>query len=288
MLGSDANWNIFRYAADYLHFGGMLFGLATIVSTKSVEGFSWKTQVLYQMVYLFRYLDVFFDSQASYLVFFKITFNLVTATMLASFVVFRYTYDAASDSCNIIALAFPAFVVAMMASHGTGLKEELWTFSEFLEPVALLPQYIVCYRAQKVRVATLLYTLAVGGYRVLYVFNWMYKRYRWHSAYHDYVSWLGGGLECVLFADFVMRIVQRRDVIEASALGKAVLSLDENAGRVSENLEMRAIGRRLPLGLSGPGSALGADSALGGGTWNASDRIAEDEGCGLLTLDVDL
>ena len=27
------------------------------------------------------------------------------------------------------------------------LAEEAWTFSELLEPLALIPQYIVCYRA---------------------------------------------------------------------------------------------------------------------------------------------
>merc|ERR1712039_268802 len=109
--------------------GGMIYGIVTILSARSVDCFSWKTQVLYQMVYFTRYLDVFTDHQAMYLIFFKITFNLVTAAMISCFVIMQNTYDMVSDSCNILALIIPAAVVTHAVSHGSGVKEELWTFS---------------------------------------------------------------------------------------------------------------------------------------------------------------
>jgi len=286
LAANDVNWNIFRYVADYLHFGGMLLGLATICTTRSVEGFSGKTQVLYQLVYFTRYLDVFTEVQTTYLVFFKITFNLVTATMIVLFVLFKHTYDVTADSCNLLALIGPAMVAAFMASEGTGFKEEFWTFSEFLEPVALLPQYIVCYRAPRVRLSAVLYVLALGGYRLFYVCNWIYKRYKLHGRYHDWTSWLGGGLECVLFIDFVIRILSRREaLVEASFLGKTLLHLDDNAGRLAEKIEMQALGRRLPLGVSGTGGSMQDGDHE---RWDVSDRLADEEGAKLMTLDGDV
>eukprot|EP00971_Amphidinium_carterae_P310881 6178100-Amphidinium_carterae.1 len=133
------NWNYYRYAADYLHFGGMLFGVGVIYHTKSVQGFSWKTQILFQLVYLTRYLDIFTTAQAFYLLFFKVTFNLITAIMLYFFWQLHNSYDAVADSCNIVAILAPLVAVSYLTSAGSGLEDELWTFSEYLEPFALIP-----------------------------------------------------------------------------------------------------------------------------------------------------
>jgi ER lumen protein retaining receptor len=282
MMGDGVSWNIFRYAADYLHFGGMLLGLAVVFSSRNVQCFSRKTQVLFQIVYVTRYLDIFTESQVMYLVFFKVTFNLITAGMLASFVWFQNTYDSGADSFNLVAVIVPTAICAYMAASGSGLQEEMWTWSEFLEPFALVPQYVMCYRVKSIRPVALLYVAAVGGYRLLYVCNWIYKRFKWHSAYHDYTSWLGGSVECVLFVDFVLRIAQRREeALGVSPLGQVLLNLDERAGKFSEAVELRTFGRRLPYGLSGPQSKVDEDR------WDASDQMADEEGCKLLTLSGD-
>lgn len=283
-MGDAVSWNIYRYAADYLHFGGMILGLVTVFSSKSVQCFSRKTQVMFQIVYITRYLDVLTESQVMYLIFFKITFNLITAAMLTSFVLFNHTYDVGADSCNIVAILVPTGVAAFLAATGSGLQEQLWTWSEFLEPFALWPQYIMCYRAKSIRHVTVLYVLAVGGYRVLYVCNWIYKRFKWHGAYHDYTSWLGGGLECILFIDFVLRIAKRSDdALGVSVLGQALLNIDEGANKLSEQVELRTIGRRLPYGLSGPGSKVNENLD----SWDVSDKLIDEEGCKLLTLSGD-
>lgn len=280
----DASWNIYRYAADYLHFGGMVFGLLMIYSTRSVQGFSRKTQVLYQLVYITRYIDVITESQVRYLVFFKVIFNVITASMLMSFAIFHHTYDVVADSCNLVAILVPTFIAAFIVASDEGLQQELWTWSEFIEPFALVPQYIVLYRAKEVRRVSLLYVAAVGGYRLLYVCNWIYKRWTWHQAYHDYTSWIGGGLECILFFDFLFRILQRRDAQDAlsvSWLGKVLLDIDDSAGKLSEAVELRTIGRRLPYGLSGSATK-GEEKG-----WDAADKLADEEGCKLLTLSED-
>lgn len=280
-------WNIFRLAGDVLHLGGMALGLGAVWQSRSVEGFSRKTQVTFQVMYVCRYLDIFTASQNAYLLFFKVGFNVITALMLVAFVRWSSTYDQAADSCNLVAVLGPSFLLAHLTASGSGFREEMWTFSEFLEPLALIPQYIVCYRAARVRPAALLYMLALGGYRMLYILNWVYKRYKWHSAYHDYTSWAAGAVEGVIFVDFVVRIMQRKEVIGAigtSPLGHLMLQLDEGAGRFAERVEMRTLGRRIPFGLSGRTSE---DSEQERRQWDVSDKLGDEEGCRLLTLSGD-
>jgi len=286
-MGDAVSWNIYRYAADFLHLGGMLLGLFAIWSARSVEGFSRKTQVLYQIVYVTRYLDVFTSTQGMYLLFFKVFYNLITMLMIVAFGIFGETYNPGADSCNIMAILVPTAVIAYLTSAGAGLEQEMWTYSELLEPLALLPQYIICYRATRVRPAAVIYVLAVGGYRLLYICNWIYKRYKWHGMYHDYTSWFGGGLEAVLFIDFVIRICQRKEVIGAistSPLGGLLLHMDSGAGRLAEIIELSTIGTRLPFGLSGAGDE---ESAAMKKQWDVSDKLSDEESCQLLTLSGD-
>eukprot|EP00931_Biecheleriopsis_adriatica_P101625 TRINITY_DN76724_c0_g1_i1.p1 TRINITY_DN76724_c0_g1~~TRINITY_DN76724_c0_g1_i1.p1 ORF type:complete len:289 (+),score=46.77 TRINITY_DN76724_c0_g1_i1:86-868(+) len=232
----------------------MSFGLLTVYRTCSVEGFSLKTQFLYQLVYFCRYLDVFTREQNLYLLTFKISYNAITALTIIAFKVFHNTYHAAVDSSNIVLTVLTAALAAFVTSHGDSFVSEMWSFSEFLEPFALVPQYIVCYRSSRVRPAVIVYVLLVGGYRALYICNWILKLYVWGSAYGDYTSWFGGGLECLIFADFVMRISKRTDVIGAidtSLLGNLLLKADDGVGRISEKYELQVMGRRLPYGVGG-------------------------------------
>jgi len=288
MLVDAVSWNAFRLAGDALHLGGMLMGLLAVWGSGSVDGFSRKTQVLYQTVYVTRYLDVFISSQSLYLYAFKAAFNTITMLMLVAFSRLWSTYDYGADSCNILAIVLPCGIAAHVMASTSGFKEEMWTFSEFIEPFALVPQYIVCYKASRVRPAAIIYVLAVGGYRVLYVMNWIYKRYKWHAAYHDYTSWAGGVLECIMWLDFVIRISQRKEVIGAfgaSPLGRIVLNIDSGAGRLSEKIEMNTIGRRLPFGISGSGVQ---DEEREKKQWDVSDKISDEESCQLLTLSGDV
>jgi len=91
-------------------------------------------------------------------------------------------------------------------------------------------------------------------------------------------------VECIIFFDFLIRISQRREVIGsigASPLGQIMLSLDDSAGRLSEKIELKTMGRRIPFGLSGPGSQ---DDENARRQWDVSDKLGEEEGCNLLTL----
>lgn len=261
-VAGDVNWNIFRYGADFLHLGGMLVALYVVFRSKSVKGFSRKTQILFLLVYLTRYFNMFliFLHQPPYLIFFKVTFIAVTVGMLAAFSFFQLTYDETIDSCNIVAFLVPVLVLAVVSSFTNGFVEMLWTFSEMLEPFALVPQYIVCYRAVEVNLIARIYVVAIGNYRVLYAVNWIYRWNMLDGHYHDYTSWISGSAECILFFDFLFCLAYKGKSIHATVLGRLLLLVDENVGKVSHNVEMKLLGRRLPYGLSGAAARVGPES----------------------------
>eukprot|EP00439_Symbiodinium_sp_Y106_P002052 s2490_g1.t1 len=131
------SWNIFRYIGDYLHLGGILTLLVTIVKNKSVAGISRTTQILYCIVFCTRYLDLFDHTQSFYLVFFKLTYIVTSIIVLFCFYQFDSTYARRHDTCNMTIILVPCTVAALLLTSDYSLLEVLWTFSEFIEGFAM-------------------------------------------------------------------------------------------------------------------------------------------------------
>merc|ERR1711964_570038 len=130
--------------------------------------------------------------QTAYLVIFKITYIVTSMITLGLFYALRRTWEPYKDTCNLSAILVPAFSLAILLTDEYTVTEVLWTFSEFLEGFAMVPQYIFSYRdTGNPDRGVLLYVLALGGYRIFYACNWIYKRVM-VPAYSDVQSWMGG------------------------------------------------------------------------------------------------
>jgi len=77
------------------------------------------------------------------------------------------------------------------------------------------------------------YLMALGGYRVFYALNWMYKYVR-DPTYSDPQSWIGGIIEIAFFIDFLS--YQFRG---ASLLKMTVLKVDDKVNEVVDQVEMK-------------------------------------------------
>ena len=53
--------------------------------------------------------------------------------------------------------------------------EILWTFSIYLESVAILPQLFMVSKTGEAESITSHYLFALGSYRGLYILNWIYR-----------------------------------------------------------------------------------------------------------------
>merc|ERR1719378_1414044 len=231
------SWNMFRYVGDYLHLFGIIVLLSTIAKNKSVGGISRSTQILYFLVFVTRYLDLFDHSQTAYLVFFKLTYIATSIIVLVLFWHLDVTYERRNYTVNLAVIIFPCITAAILLTNEYSVLEVLWTFSEFIEGFAMVPQYVFCYRERGQRDwGAGLYVISLGGYRVFYALNWIYKKIQM-PHYSDVQSWIGGIIEIIFFLDFL-----NYRFTGNSMLRSMVLTVDTKINEISDKVELKVLG----------------------------------------------
>lgn len=81
-----------------------------------------------------------------------------------------------------------------------GSAQILWTFSIYLESVAILPQLFMVSKTGEAETITSHYLFALGVYRTLYLFNWIW---RYHfEGFFDLIAIVAGLVQTVLYCDF--------------------------------------------------------------------------------------
>merc|ERR1719355_316842 len=67
----------------------------------------------------------------------------------------------------------------------------------------MVPQYIFCYRDFGGKDPGVTgFVMSLGGYRVFYALNWIYKKVQM-PHYMDLQSWIGGIIEICFFVDYL-------------------------------------------------------------------------------------
>ncbi|GAY40095.1 hypothetical protein CUMW_049380 [Citrus unshiu] len=181
--------NIFRLAGDMTHLASVLVLLLKIHTIKSCSGVSLKTQELYALVFTTRYLDIFTDFVSLYntvmkLIFLGSSFSIVWYMRHHSIV--RRSYNKDQDTFRRFFLVLPCLLLALLINENFTFKEVMWTFSLYLEAVAILPQLVLLQRTRNIDNLTGQYVFFLGAYRGLYILNWVY---RYFTELH-YVHWI--------------------------------------------------------------------------------------------------
>lgn len=88
---------------------------------------------------------------------------------------FRPTHDPSIDTFRIEFLVGPSLLLGLLFNYKFILTEVLWSFSIFLESVAILPQLFMLQRTGEAETITTHYLAALGAYRALYIPNWIYR-----------------------------------------------------------------------------------------------------------------
>ena len=79
-------------------------------------------------------------------------------------------------------------------------QQILWAFSIWLESVAILPQLFMLQRTGEAETITTHYLFALGIYRALYIFNWIYRYFA--ESHFDPIAVVAGLIQTVLYSDF--------------------------------------------------------------------------------------
>lgn len=196
--------NVFRLAGDMAHLLSIVVLLLKIRATKSCRGVSRKTQELYALVFICRYLDLFYSYISLYNSIMKVVY--LTATFMIVYYmrgnkVVKQTYDKDQDTFRYFFLVVPCFLLALVLNHAFTVTEVLWTFSIYLEAVAILPQLVLMQRTQNIDNLTANYVFLLGTYRGFYIVNWIYRFFT-EPRYRQWLVWVSGVVQTGLYADF--------------------------------------------------------------------------------------
>lgn len=196
--------NVFRLAGDMTHLISVIVLLLKIHSIKSCAGISLKTQELYAIVFASRYLDIFTKFISLYntimkLIFLGSSFSIVW--YMRRHKVVRRSYDKDQDSFRYLFLVLPCLLLALVINEGFTVKEVMWSFSLFLEAVAILPQLVMLQRTRNIDNLTVQYVFLLGAYRGFYILNWVY-RYFTEPRYFHWIACISGLVQTLLYGDF--------------------------------------------------------------------------------------
>uniref|UniRef100_A0A7S2IH19 ER lumen protein-retaining receptor n=1 Tax=Helicotheca tamesis TaxID=374047 RepID=A0A7S2IH19_9STRA len=148
-------------------------------------GISRKTQELYLAVFMLRYINIFGMHPTAYSAFIK--FFCITASLWIISVLrfpigqLRYTTNPDQDGCNhwlfvvIPSLIFTLLTEAIAPLEKFRLIEFCFTYSLFLESMALIPQLFIMHFQRNNVWETDMYVFFVGLYRCMYVANGIFR-----------------------------------------------------------------------------------------------------------------
>ncbi|OJJ33107.1 hypothetical protein ASPWEDRAFT_43172 [Aspergillus wentii DTO 134E9] len=173
-------------------------------SSSSCSGLSFKSQALYLMVFLTRYLDLFWTfADSLYNTIFKILFIASSAYIIYLMLNdYKPTHDPNIDTFKVQYLLGFSALFALVFPHDYSVSEILWTFSIWLESVAILPQLFMLQRTGEADTITTHYLFALGLYRALYIPNWLYRYFSDGHFQLQPIPVLAGIIQTLLYSDF--------------------------------------------------------------------------------------
>lgn len=202
--------NIFSFTGDILHLASILILLLKIYTTKNVRGISLYTQILYLVVFLCRYSDLFWNFYSVYNEIMKVVFIVSSSAIVYLFIVDRRystTYDKSTEQPVLLAyICLPCLVLCVLLTSQYTIFELLWTFSILLESVAIVPQLLLVHNHAKsnngfIENLTSNYVFTLGGYRAMYIINWIY-RYITEPHFHNWLPVICGLIQTGIYGDF--------------------------------------------------------------------------------------
>uniref|UniRef100_A0AC11CZ85 KDEL endoplasmic reticulum protein retention receptor 3 n=1 Tax=Ovis aries TaxID=9940 RepID=A0AC11CZ85_SHEEP len=164
-------------------------------------GISGKSQILFALVFTTRYLDLFTNFISIYNTVMKMVFLLCAyVTVYMIYGKFRKTFDSENDTFRLEFLLVPVIGLSFLENYSFTPLEILWTFSIYLESVAILPQLFMISKTGEAETITTHYLFFLGLYRALYLANWI-RRYQTENFY-DQIAVVSGVVQTIFYCDF--------------------------------------------------------------------------------------
>ncbi|KAL6120628.1 KdelR [Nucleospora cyclopteri] len=197
---------IFRFTGDFLLISSRYILMKKIKQEKSVAGLSLKTQIIYLITYLLRYIDLKnFSSTAGYLQIYnsilKVSFILYQIRIIHLIYRHRKTYTKRFDTFPLSVLIGTATLISAVISDSLFYVQEFaYNMSLILESIAILPQLVMTQEAEECETMTGLYIILLGMYRMSYMLYFITKIVMGMKV--DYLTVITSLVQTILYGDF--------------------------------------------------------------------------------------
>lgn len=221
------SWEPSRYVGDATHFLALVVCIAASLRDEGPEGVSMKTHVLFLLVFSVRFANVFVCEQSVYLVIYKVLLWTTTLKIIMLLAIRGAARDD-RDTMPIIWLCFAILILTCvfgsfsLQDHGL-VFEVLWIYSNYVEGIAMLPQYIYSYRDGGNRsMVVFTYVALMGGYRLIFGLTWFHTMLT-RGDYMDVSSLCSGVIGIAFFADFL-----KFHAAGSSLMSSACIAVDDH------------------------------------------------------------
>ncbi|RMJ24706.1 Protein-ER retention receptor [Aspergillus sp. HF37] len=213
------NFNIFRILGDLSHISSKCILIWAIHRNRSAEGVSLLTQILYALVFVTRYLDLFRASGWSnaYNPFFKI-FYILSSFYIILLMMKMYPRTRERERAWNLALisvggslVLAPFVLINNSYLYHWFTEICWGFSIVLESVCVLPQLLLLRQTTVPTVIDSYYLLTLGSYRAFYILNWLVRGFG-EEKFWDPFADVFGIIQTAFYIDFAWVYYSRQRV----------------------------------------------------------------------------
>ena len=196
--------NVIQLIGDSLHLLSFVIIIYKIIRDRSCKGVSAKTFEIYLLVFCTRYLDLFMYFISLYNTTMKILFIGASAFILYLMKYnkrYSISYDRVKEDIfpHVYLIPFALIMTLMIHKDWTwwGLT---WSFSLWLESVAVFPQITIISKSNGTLAYIAHYLAALGSYRFFYIILLIYRYVKYQTL--SWVSIISGVLQVALYADF--------------------------------------------------------------------------------------
>ncbi|PSR77906.1 ER lumen protein retaining receptor-domain-containing protein [Coniella lustricola] len=212
-------WNFFRVTGDLCHLASKFILLVSIHRNRSAEGVSFITQILYCLVFLARYTDVFGDNQVEYNFLFKLFYILSSIYIIGAMQwLFPRTRERElawkfGAACLVGSLLLSPFTMLVFEPKAYwSVVTWLLDFSFILESVCILPQLLLLRQTTVPTVIDSYYLVALALYRIFYILNWIARDLDATDTPPNMTKVIFGILQTALYLDFAWVYYTRQRV----------------------------------------------------------------------------
>ena len=176
-------------------------------------GVSLITQMLYALVFVTRYLNIFWVSPIGSTLnvwnFVLKNFYIISSFYIIFLMMRIYARTREREKawrlgayCLGGSVILAPVVTAIADGKKTGFVEILWTFSILLESVCVVPQLLLLRQTTVPTVIDSFYLLTLGSYRAFYILNWIVRFATPPTHHFEWRAVLFGIIQTAFYVDF--------------------------------------------------------------------------------------